>query len=117
MVVAIWPTQFLQDIIVYTGSGLAACFLGPMVFALYWPRVNKEGAIAGMLAGFAAHLAMYVAGFFTNGDFFKPYKLFDFNPIIVGLLVSFTTVVIVTLLTPPPPEHIVRKYFYKEQAG
>ena len=43
MLGAVNPPQFLQDIIVYTGSGLAACFLAPMVFALYWPRVERPG--------------------------------------------------------------------------
>ena len=62
MVGAINPPPFLQDIIVYTGSGLAAAFLAPVVFAIYWPRSNATGCIAGMAAGFAAHLSMYVAG-------------------------------------------------------
>jgi sodium/pantothenate symporter len=113
MLGAVNPPQFLQDIIVYTGSGLAACFLGPMVFALYWPRVNAVGATSGMLAGFLAHLAMYVTGWFVHGSFFRPFQIFNLDPIIIGLVVSFVTVYVVTLLTPPPPEDLVRKYFYK----
>jgi Na+/pantothenate symporter len=114
---AVNPPRFLQDIIVYTGSGLAACFLAPTVFALYWPRSNSQGCMGGMLAGFSAHLAMYIAGYFANGSFFKPYQLFDFNPIIVGLLVSFVSGYIVTRLTPPPPEELVRKYFYRKKTS
>jgi SSS family solute:Na+ symporter/sodium/pantothenate symporter len=114
---AINPPQFLQDIIVYTGSGLAACFLGPMVFALYWPRANAPGCISGMLAGFVAHLTMYIGGIFANGSFFKPYRLANFDPILVGLFVSFVTVYVVTKLTPPPPDDLVRKYFYKNQGN
>ncbi len=113
MLGALNPPQFLQDIIVYTGSGLAACFLGPMVFALYWPRANSIGCMSGMIAGFGTHLAMYFAGIFANGSFFRPYRLFDFDPIIVGLFVSFATVLLVTRATPPPPEHLVRKFFYR----
>ncbi|MCH7687231.1 MAG: hypothetical protein IH899_11200 [Planctomycetes bacterium] len=116
MLGAVNPPQFLQDIIVYTGSGLAACFLAPMVFALYWPRANVQGCMAGMLAGFGAHLSMYVGGIFVNDSFYDPIRLFDFNPIIVGLFVSFTTVYFVTRMTPPPPEELVRKYFYKQKA-
>jgi len=113
MLGAVNPATFLQDIIVYTGSGLASCFLAPMVFALYWPRANRQGCLAGMLAGYGAHLSMYVAGHFANGSFFEPYRLMDFDPIIIGLFVSFATVYIVTRITPPPPEELVRKYFYK----
>ena len=114
MLGAVNPPRFLQDIIVYTGSGLAACFLAPMVFALYWPRVNSVGCISGMTAGFAAHLAMYVGGIFVNGSFFDPYRLFNFSPIIIGLLVSFVATFVVTRMTAPPPEDLVRKYFYKK---
>ncbi len=116
MLGALNPPQFLQDIIVYTGSGLAACFLGPMVFALYWPRANAAGCMSGMIAGFAAHLSMYFGGIFAHGSFFQPYRLFDFDPIVVGLFVSFGTVYLVTKFTPPPPEDLVRKYFYKEHS-
>ena len=112
MLGSINPPQFLQDIIVYTGSGLAACFLGPVVFTLYWPRANASGCMAGMLAGFLAHLSMYTAGALVNGSFFLPYKLFDLDPIIVGLVVSFVAVYVVTLRTPPPPRELVQKYFH-----
>ena len=110
---AVNPPQFLQDIIVYTGSGLAAAFLAPMVFALYWPRSNASGCISGMLVGFAAHLSMYFSGIFINGSFFQPYRLLDFDPIIVGLFTSFAATFVATLLTAPPPRDLVQKYFCK----
>ena len=114
MIGAINPPQFLQDIIVYVGSGLAACFLAPMVFALYWPRSNVQGCTAGMLCGFGAHLSMYVAGIFANDSFFRPYRLFNFDPIIVGLITSFGLTWLVTKITAPPPQELVEKYFYKQ---
>ena len=57
MLGAINPPRFLQDIIVYVSSGLAACFLAPMVYALYWPRINAAGAFAAMLGGFVRSFA------------------------------------------------------------
>jgi hypothetical protein len=60
---------------------------------------------------------MYVTGMFVNGSFFKPYQLFNFNPIIVGLLVSFVGCYVITKATPPPPEEIVRRYFYRPKAS
>ena len=60
LVGAMYPPEFLQDIIVYTGSGLAAAFLAPVVYALYWPRSNYQGCIAAMLGGFGTHLAEIV---------------------------------------------------------
>ena len=115
MIVAINPPDFLQDIIVYVGSGLAACFLAPVIFGLYWPRSNEPGCIIGMLSGFGAHLAMYIAGAFTNGSFFSPYRLFNVDPIIVGLLTSFVMTYVGTLATALPSEELVRKFFYRKK--
>jgi len=114
MIVAVNPPDFLQDIIVYVGSGLAACFLAPVVFLLYWPRSNVQGSTIGMLAGFSAHFSMYVTGAFVNDSFFRPYRLMDFDPIIIGLFVSFTVTYLATLATPAPPQELVRKYFYRK---
>jgi Na+/proline symporter len=114
MIVAINPPDFLQDIIVYVGSGLAACFLAPVIFLLYWPRSNVQGCTIGMLAGFSAHFSMYVMGWFFNDSFFRPYRLLNFDPIIIGLFVSFTVTYFATLATPAPPQELVRKYFYRK---
>jgi Na+/pantothenate symporter len=111
---AIDPPRFLQDIIVYTGSGLAACFLAPTVFALYVPRANTPGCMAGMLGGFGTHLAMYGAGIFVHGSFFRPVHLFGLDPILVGLAVSFAVTFAVTRATAAPPVHLVRRYFYRD---
>lgn len=116
LVGAMYPPEFLQDIIVYTGSGLAAAFLAPVVYALYWPRSNYQGCIAAMLGGFGTHLAMYFVGF-INGDGFSPYRLMGTDPIIVGLVASFVIGFVMTLGTPPPDERVVRKYFYKKVEG
>ena len=114
LIASVNPPPFLQDIIVYTGSGLAACFLGPTLYALYWPRANAAGCIAGMAAGFLAHLGSYAAGAFVHGSFFIPYRPLDLDPIILGLLASFATTPLVTLRTAPPPGKLVRRYFYRD---
>jgi Na+/pantothenate symporter len=111
---AIDPPRFLQDIIVYTGSGLAASFLAPTVFALYQPRANTPGCMAGMLAGFGTHLAMYGAGIFAHGSFFRPVQLFGLDPILVGLAVSFLVTYITIHATAPPPAELVQRYFCRD---
>ena len=113
---AVNPPQFLQDIIVYTGSGLAACFLAPMIYALYWPRSTRFGCMTAMLSGFAAHLSMYIAGIFANGSFFRPYKLFDLDPILIGLFTSFVIGFLATKLGPPAEQKLVERYFYRPVA-
>ena len=109
---ALYPPRYLQDIIVYTGSGLASCFLVPMALALYWPRVNTAGAIVGMLGGFISHFSLYGAGFIVHGRF-QAVRIGNLDPLIPGLVVSLVAAVVVTLITSPPPEHLVRKFFYR----
>ncbi len=111
MLGAMYPPQFLQDIIVYTGSGLAACFLVPVTLALYWPRYNSPGAIVGMIGGFGIHLALYLSGW-QMYDTFRAYTPLGVDPIIWGLAVSFTVSVATTLATAPPDEDLVHRYFY-----
>lgn len=112
MLAAVSPPQFLQDIIVFTGSGLSTSFLAPVALMLYWPRFNQQGAIAGMLGGFGTHVTLYTVGTIISGKV-DAYYLFDFHPFMVGLVASFIFAIVVTNITSPPPEHLVRKYFYK----
>ena len=114
VVASVNPPQFLQDIIVYTGSGLAACFLGPVVFALYWPRATAGGCMVGTAGGFLAHLSLYAAGSVINGSFFVPVRVLNMDPILWGLGASFVATYVGCLVTGEPEEGLVRKYFYTE---
>lgn len=113
---AINPPRYLQDIIVYVGSGLACCFLFPMVAALYWPRANLAGCLSGMLAGFLVHLAPYAASKAMGGSFANPVTIAGLEPLMLGLAASLLAVLMVTPLTPAPPEHLVLRYFYRSEA-
>lgn len=111
LVCAINPPQYLQDIIVYVGSGLAACFLFPVVALLYWKRSNLAGCLGSMLVGFGAHLLMHLLSWLNGGEFTNPINLFGFSPVIIGLAASLIAVLAITPLTPKPAEHLVKKYF------
>lgn len=63
---AINPPNFLQYIIVFTGSGQGAAFLFPMFLTLYWRRATRQGVLAGMLGGFLVLLALFVFGWIDN---------------------------------------------------
>ena len=107
---ALNPPRHLQDLIIYMGSGLGSCFLAPVALAVYWPRLNTAGAIAGMLGGFLTHLSLYVAGFFVYGGF-RAVRIGNFDPLLPALACSFIVAITVAFLTPPPPQRIVRKFF------
>lgn len=117
MIYAVNPPRFLQDIIVYVGSGLAACFLFPVVATLYWPRANLAGSLGSMLVGFGAHLLMHIIGWRMYGEFTRPYDLLGFSPVVVGLAASLVAVLVITPLTPRPDQSLVAKYFGKASPG
>ncbi len=110
---ALYPPKFLQYIIVFTGGGLAVAFLAPMALGLYWPRFNKAGALASMIGGFLAYLALYVAGFVLYGNT-TPVRPLGFDPLIWGFAASLVFAWIGTFATAPPPERLVRKFFYRD---
>ncbi len=87
MLAVLNPPEYLQDLIVFATSGLAGCFLMPVLLGLYWPGMTAHGAIAGMLGGLGCHLVLYLIGWFVNGKF-ASYQLLEFNPFIWAILVS-----------------------------
>jgi len=115
MIAAISPPQFLQAIIVFTGSGLATCFLVPMALALYWPRFNHQGAIAGMLFGFVSNVALYAIGTYLTGEM-SAIKPLGLHPIIIGATASMISAIAVCLMSAPPKEELVLKFFYRRKA-
>jgi len=115
-IAALWgalnPPVYLQDIIVYTGSGLGACFLAPMALGLYWTRMNTPGALAGMLAGFFTHMALYGGGFILYGRL-QPICIYNFDPLIPAMFISLIVSLLAALMTEPPSRQTVRKFFYR----
>ncbi|NEV63583.1 sodium:solute symporter family protein [Thiorhodococcus minor] len=100
--------------------GLAASSIFPvLMMGIFAKRMNKAGAIAGMIAGITVTL-LYV--FQHKGIFFVPGTaflmpemgmgedwFFGISPNAfgaVGALVNFTVAYLVSAVTAPPPEHI-----------
>jgi cation/acetate symporter len=90
----------------------ASSFFPALVLGIFWKRANRQGAIVGMLGGFA--VCLYYMG--TRYEYFQ--KMFGFdmqshplwfgiNPIssgAFGLPAGFALLVVVSLLTPAPDQ-------------
>ena len=97
--------------------GLAASSIFPvLMMGIFYKRMNKEGAIAGMLAGLGVTLlyvfqhkgVMFIASTSYMGDM-SPNWFFGIEPNAfgaVGAMVNFAVAFAVCRVTPPPPEHI-----------
>lgn len=115
---AIHPPQYLQDIIIRASGGLAASFLVPMAFALYWRRMTASGAIAGMLTGCLTHFLLSFGA--DQANVWIPTYLrwlagqltqFGLEPFIWDLLFSTIAVIAVSLISPRPDDRLAAKFF------
>jgi cation/acetate symporter len=106
----IYPPGWVAEVVAFA-FGLAAASLFPAIFmGIFTKSMNKEGAIAGMIAGLAATF-LYIAWFklwnpaANNADNW----LFGISPEgfgAVGMLVNFAVAIAVARFTTRPPEEI-----------
>lgn len=102
-VVALNPPKYLQLIIVFSSTGMAASFLMPVVLGAFWSRATHQGAIASMAAGAVTTLGLYGTGLWlAGGKSFVPYFLLGLDPCVWGLSASLMVGIVGSLLSPPP---------------
>ena len=110
------PPGFAAQVVALA-FGLAASSLFPvLMLGIFSTRMNKEGAIAGMLTGLTftlVYIFTYKGWFFVPGTNMLPdepaYWLFGIGPQAigaVGALVNVVTAAIVVRFTPEPPASI-----------
>ena len=110
------PPGFAAQVVALA-FGLAAASLFPvLMMGIFSKRINKEGAIAGMLVGLVTTM-VYI--FLFKGWFFIPGTapladnpegwIFGINPSgfgVIGAILNFTTAYIVSGMTKPTPVEI-----------
>jgi cation/acetate symporter len=110
------PPGFAAQVVALA-FGLAASSLFPaLMMGIFFKRMNKEGAIAGMLAGLIATLAYiftYMGFLFIPGTNLFPntaeYWLFGISPLgfgTIGAIINVVVALIVMKITAPAPAHI-----------
>ena len=102
----------------------AAAFLSMYTAAIYWRRVTKAGAIAGLVAGSLTSLFWLLFGFKKSADAVGisqaltgktvvvstlPWPTVD--PIIIALPIAIIATIVVTYLTKPPEKEFLDKIF------
>jgi cation/acetate symporter len=111
------PPGWVAQVVAFA-FGLAAASLFPVILlGIFFKRVNKEGAIAGMLSGllFTYGYIEFFKGLFLKwagapwGENVPEQWLFGISPEgigVVGMLLNLAVAVTVSYLTAPPPERI-----------
>jgi cation/acetate symporter len=98
------PPGFVAQVVAFAFGLAAASFFPVLVLGIFDRRMNRFGAISGMVVGLG-FTAWYIIG---NKFFEQPAWLFGISAEgigIVGMLLNLTTALIVSRLTPTPPEH------------
>ena len=111
------PPGWVAQVVAFA-FGLAAASLFPVILlGIFFKRINKEGAIAGMLSGllFTYAYIEYFKGLFLKwmgapwGENTAEQWLFGISPEgigVIGMLINFAVAAVVSSLTSPPPERI-----------
>ena len=105
------PSDFVAKTVAFAFGLAASSFFPTILMGIFFKRINREGAIAGMVAGIG--LTLYYIIYFqfmfegkpTHKDFW-----FGISPEgigFVGMIVNFAVAAIVSLITPAPPKDIV----------
>ncbi|NKN32595.1 sodium/proline symporter PutP [Marichromatium bheemlicum] len=82
------PDAMVLDLVAYAWAGFGAAFGAPLVFSLYWRRMTRHGALAGIVVG---GLTVVVWKQLDGG-------LFALYEIVPGMLFSALAIVVVSLL-------------------
>ncbi len=104
------PIDYLQKIVVFSGTCGAVTFVAPAVMTAYWRRATAAGDMAAMLSGVGVNVALYAIGLYRFREF-KPFPLLSVDPIIWGMGVSLVVGVVVSLCTRPPDARLVSRLF------
>ena len=97
---ALDPESTVLGVVAYAWGGLGAAFGPALLISLYWRRMNKYGALAGVIVG-GATVIIWAQ---LQGGWFDLYEL------VPGFFFSGIAVVVVSLLTPEPEDSVVETF-------
>ena len=103
IVIALDENSVIFTIVSFAWAGFGATFGPLMLFSLFWKRINRAGAIAGMVGGgvmvFVWKLLISPMG-----------GLWDIYELLPAFLFSCLCIVVVSLLTAPPSAQIQQDF-------
>lgn len=88
------------ELVSYAWAGFGAAFGPALVMALYWKRMTKAGAMAGILVG---GITVVVWKQMSGG-------WFDLYEIIPGIIFAFIAIIAVSKMTPAPSQSIQARF-------
>ncbi|EPY9864850.1 sodium/proline symporter PutP [Vibrio cholerae] len=93
---AMTPDSSVLGLVSYAWAGFGAAFGPALVLSLYWSRMNRNGALAGIIVG-GVTIVVWKQ---LSGGWFDVYE------IVPGIILSTLSIVVVSLLTGEPDEKV-----------
>jgi sodium/proline symporter len=91
-VIALDPTSKVLDLVAWAWAGFGAAFGPAIILSLYWPRMTRAAALAGIVVG-GLTVILWKQG---HGPLFELYEL------VPGFALSWLAIWIVSLMQPAP---------------
>jgi cation/acetate symporter len=106
------PPGFVAATVALAFGLAAASFFPAIILGIFYKRMNKEGAIAGMIVGITAmllYMVKYRLGWFDDGLPDKSEWWFGISPEgfgTVAMLLNFMVSIVIMKFTPEPPQEV-----------
>ncbi len=100
LVLAMTPDSSVLGLVSYAWAGFGAAFGPALVLSLYWQRMNRNGALAGILVG---GLTIVIWKQISGG-------IFDVYEIVPGIIFSTIAIVVVSLLSAEPEKQVIAQH-------
>ena len=88
------------DLVAYAWAGFGAAFGPALILSLFWRRMNRYGALAGIIVG-GLTVVIWKQ---LSGNFFDIYE------IVPGFIFSMISIVITSVLTHTPKEAVLHDF-------
>ncbi len=108
LVVALLEVRVIFDFVLFAWSGIACAFTPVVLCSLFWKGTTREGAIAGMVAGFATTV-IWVRVF--KADFYDLYEM------IPGFFLGLIVCIAVSLVTEPNDDAVAELESIRKSIG
>ncbi len=99
-VLALNPESSVLDLVSYAWAGFGAAFGPVFLLSLFWKRMTREGALAGIITG-----GLTVLGWKQLDG-----GIFDLYEIIPGFLFSMTAILLFSRIGKPPIKEIIDEF-------
>ncbi|HIA46711.1 MAG TPA: cation acetate symporter [Candidatus Hydrogenedentes bacterium] len=99
------PPGFVAQVVAFAFGLAASSFFPVILLGIFSTRVNREGAIAGMVTGLV-FTSTYIIGVKFFGWSYWCFGISAEGIGAIGMLLNFAVTIAVSAVTPPPPQEV-----------